>query len=164
VIHRFALAVVERMRNDESDEDAMGKCRRWLLIFGCLGAILLAGYLTLWLTAPKHRINEHNIAAIDFGMSEKEVEEIFGVPAGDYSTKDEHWLYIQEKTRIKDGLIRIHVDILAKDPDGKFWKGDESSVWLRFDEAGKVADIWSSWEGPNADQSFLAKLRRWLGM
>ena len=63
------------------------KRKHLLLILVCLAVMLLAGYATLRLTAPNHRITRKNLKAIEFGMAEREVEEIFGVPAGDYSAK-----------------------------------------------------------------------------
>jgi hypothetical protein len=39
---------------------------------------------------------------------------------------------------------------------------EEISVWIRFDQAGRVVNLLSGI--PNRKESFLAKLRRWLGM
>jgi hypothetical protein len=142
----------------------MVKRKRIALILGCLAAVLLAGYGTLRLTASRHRITMRNVSAIDFG---KEVEGILGVSAGDYTTRDHLDWYMQEKTETKNGLpggIPCQSGVfLAKEPGGKFWKGNETSVWIRFDETGKVREIWSS-IFPNEDGSFFGKLRRWLGM
>ena len=52
------------------------KHKRLLLFFGCLAAVLLAGYGTLRLTAPRHRITPENIRSIKRGMTEKEAEEL----------------------------------------------------------------------------------------
>ena len=66
------------------------KHKRLLLILGCLMSVLLAGYVTLRLSAPRHRITADNIQAIRAGMTAKEVEEILGAPPGYYcSRKDE---------------------------------------------------------------------------
>jgi len=144
------------------------KRKHLLLNLVCLAVMLLAGYATLRLTAPNHRITRKNLKAIEFGMAEREVEEIFGVPAGDYSAKKGgsvgyEW-YVKEKTAVKKGGNCIPVTFLARDPRAKFWTADETSAWIRFDEAGKVIEIWSSSPGASVGQSFLAKLRRWLGM
>ena len=73
-------------------------------------------------------------------------------------------LLAMEKTAVKKGGNSIPVTFLARDPRAKFWTADETSAWIRFDEAGKVIEIWSSSPGASVGQSFLAKLRRWLGM
>src|SRR5207247_834896 len=52
--------------------------KRWLFIVGCVIAVLLAGYLTLWLTASKDRITPENYAKIRNGIKEGEVEAILG--------------------------------------------------------------------------------------
>jgi hypothetical protein len=54
------------------------KHKRLLLILGGLAAVLLAGYGTLRLTAPRPKLTLENIEAIDDGMTEQEVEKILG--------------------------------------------------------------------------------------
>lgn len=129
--------------------------KRLLLILGCLVAVLLAGYLTLWLTAPRHHITEENVAAIKEGMTEGEVEAILGVKAGDYSSKQTGGQFEDIGTTGPD---------IVKSRGGKYWVGEETGVWVRFDEAGQVADIWPGFFIPSGNESLLAKLRRWLGI
>jgi hypothetical protein len=124
------------------------KWKRILLILGCLAAMLLAGYATLRLTGPTpHRITKENCEAIQLGMTEEEVKGLLGVP-GDYSTGS------QEDDNAKIELLK---------GTGEFWIADAVAIRVVFDEAGQVAVIWVS-ERPNRPESFLAKLRRWLGM
>jgi len=151
--------------------------KRLLLILGCLGLLLLAGYATLWLTAPRHRITEENIEAIKEGMTEKEVEAILGAQAGDYSSKQTGGQFAEieviiipapraqpvGKTRsIFTGFTGP--DFVKSRGGGKYWVGEETGVWVRFDEAGRVAEIWPGLSTPSGNESFLDKLRRWLGM
>lgn len=133
--------------------------KRLLLISGCAAAILLAGYMTLRLTAPRHRITGDTIHAIDKGMTEREVEAILGAPAGDYSAGKRGGLFIN-KHRVRDGDLTGPE--MVKMWGGKYWVSDETSVWVRFNEAGKVEETWPGWVAYN--DSFLTKLRRWLGM
>jgi hypothetical protein len=138
------------------------KRKRLLLVFVCLAAVLLAGYVTLRLTAPEHRITQENILAIQIGMSEKQVEAILGVRAGDYYPVTPgggsrligeffgpHWLSRSN---------------LAKKPGGKYWIGENAAVWVRFDESAHAVEIWNGVTWAVREESFLDKLRRWLGM
>ena len=129
--------------------------KKLLLIFACVAALLLAGYLTLRLTAQRHRITLENTRAIEKGMPESEVEEKLGVRAGDYSSNKPGgtFLYHQKAVTGSD-LVRMR--------GGKFWASDETSVWLRFDDAGRVAEVFcgSYYE----QESLLDKIRDWLGM
>ena len=122
----------------------VAKRKRLLLFFGCLAAVVLAGYGTLRLTVPRHRITGHNIQTIELGMTEVRVKEILGAEAGDYSTK------------------RLELNWSRK-AYGKFWIADEAAIWVGFDETGQVAAIIYGW-GLREPESFLANLRRWLGM
>ena len=142
----------------------MMRHKRLLLIFGCLAAVLLAGYVTLRLTAPRHRITPENIRAIKKGMTEQEAEEILGAPAGDYSSaKNREWFV--DTINFRDGtgstIPLFSLSDLVEKRGGKFWVGDEAIIWVSFDEAGQATEMYGS-VFPN--ESLLAKLRRWLGM
>lgn len=146
------------------------KRKRLLLILGCLASVLLAGYVTLRLTAPRHRITGENIEAIREGMTEEEVEAILGAPAGDYSSKQtggqfpEIEIIIIPHRRSRPEWKIITGPDLVKSRGGKYWVGEATGVWVRFDEAGQVAEILPGWSIPSGNESFLTKLRRWLGM
>lgn len=95
--------------------------RRWWVLAFCLIACL--GLLGMhWQTGRKDRITPANIARIEIGMTEGEVEEILGVPAGHYN-----------KT---SPPVKIDPD----DGRCKIWVGDSPGVALLF-EKGKVAKI-----------------------
>lgn len=114
------------------------KCKRLLLIFGCLTAVLLAGYVTLRLTAPPHRFTYEDFKALRLGMTEADVETVLGAKAS-----------------------------CIRNPRAKEWYGEGYSAFVFFDEAGRIEHIGGgndvNLNGPVRD-SFLAKLRRWLGM
>lgn len=139
------------------------KRKRLLLFLGCSVSILLAGYATLRLTAPRDRINQENIEKICKEMSEKEVESILGVPAGVYSSIDRTGLY-----ESKGWYIFVGSDLIQSG-GGKEWVGRDVTVLINFDEHGRVSHIMkgrtkSSLAQEGAGIDLLAKLRRWLGM
>jgi hypothetical protein len=59
---------------------------RPILILWLLGVLLLlaGGGMFLWVSGHRHRINQESVAKIERGMTEQQVEEILGVPEGDY--------------------------------------------------------------------------------
>jgi hypothetical protein len=62
-----------------------GQRRRRLLLVG-LGALALLGCgLIVWLTYPRHRLNQASYERIEVGMTLEEVEAILGGPAADYT-------------------------------------------------------------------------------
>jgi len=129
--------------------------KRLLLSFGFLAALLLAGYVTLRLTAPpRHRITQENIEAIRVGMSEDEVEAILGVPAGNYCSFECFYSYPafarQEPTDLPGNK--------------KEWVGEDNCIRVRFDDSGRVAAMRYGHVLGRVSEPFLTKLRRWLGM
>ena len=80
-------------------------------------------------------------------MTEKEVEIILGAPAGNYSSLD--------------SLEAADLLGCYDRPGDKKWVSDKICVAVRFDAAGKVTTF-DYYRYHN--NSFLAKLRRWLGM
>jgi len=137
------------------------KRKRLMLIIVCLAAVLLAGYVTLWLAAPKHRITWDNICDIKKGMTQEEVENVLGVPPGIYSSYPTGHYVFSDKLWGKLGPA-TGKDFIKKF-GGKEWVRDGVSAYVLFDENGRAADI----QGGLClvgNESFLAKLRRWLGM
>jgi len=132
------------------------KRKRLLLIFGCLAAVLLAGYATLWLTAPRHRITKESYDAIQIGMTEQEVEAVLGARAGVHTSRCDTGSY---------GIGRCGDPMLGKDiKAGKEWVTEAVSVYIFFDENGRVARKCSGTGVAHENESFLCKVRRWLGM
>jgi len=141
------------------------KRKRLLLIVGCLVAILLAGYGTLRLTAPRHRITWETVQAIQKGMTEEDIKAFLGVEAGDYSSKKYGGKFYEIPGGKFPGTTPgIKGYDLVKEWGGKFWVSDEAAVWVRFDEAGRVTESLRGSVPEDGDESFLTKLRRWLGM
>jgi outer membrane protein assembly factor BamE (lipoprotein component of BamABCDE complex) len=144
------------------DFDLVMKRKRLLLIVACLTAVLLAGYVTLRVTAPKqHRITWENIDKIHKGMTEEAVEAVFGVPAGVYGQN------------ARTGAYAVNPDVsramigpdLIKRQGGKEWVGEDYALYIRFDDAGCVQEMHVGFVQPGSrHESFLDKLRRWLGM
>ena len=124
--------------------------KRLLLILGCVASVLLAGYVTLRLTAPRHRITEENFAAINKGMTEEDVVELLGVKPGIYASNFEE-VFWPDGLNNREGVR--HED----------WVGEEIAVWIHFDKDGHVLDKFKGYVIPG-NASFLDKLRRWLGM
>ena len=137
--------------------------KRLLPIFGCLAAMLLAGYVTLRLTAPKqHRITRENIDKIHKGMTEEAVEAVFGVPAGVYGRDARTGAYAAMGPVVSRAMIGLE---LIKRQGGKEWVGEDCALYIRFDDAGCVQEMhWGFVQPGGRHESFLDKLRRWLGI
>jgi hypothetical protein len=133
--------------------------KRLLLMLGCVASLLLAGFVTLGLTAPKHRITRENFDDIREGMTEKEVEAILGARAGVYSSLCQTGVY--PIGRCGDPVLGID---LGKSRGGKEWVTKAFSVYVLFDENGRVAKTYGGDGLLNENGSFLDKFRRWLGM
>jgi hypothetical protein len=64
----------------------MWKLLQRICLCGPLAIVLLAGFLSVWRPAAKGSgINKANFDLIEEGMTQKEVEHIFGCPPGDYT-------------------------------------------------------------------------------
>jgi outer membrane protein assembly factor BamE (lipoprotein component of BamABCDE complex) len=125
--------------------------KRVVLILVVLAIALLGGYLLLWATAPTDSITADNAAKIYEGMTEPDVEQVLGGPAGVYHPDGETWAWVLENGRITIGHRR------------KIWVGRAGGIRVHFDEGGRVAV--SQWvDGPERSLDLLAKLRRWLGI
>jgi hypothetical protein len=121
--------------------------RRFLLLLGCLAAILLAVCLPCWLMAPGHRIGEAACGEIQSGMTRAQVEAVLGVPPGDYSGGR---VYPED---CKPYPMQLGMES---------WIVEDGVLWVCFSEQGTA--LWAEFipvtrspEGP------LAKLPRWLG-
>lgn len=131
------------------------KRERLPLVLGCLVAVLLAVHGARSITAARHRITLDNTRSIEKGMTEKRVEEILSIPAGNYSSSNPGGTFLYHQKAVTGmELVRLR--------GGKFWASDETSVWLRFDDAGRVAEVFcgSYYE----QESILDKIRDWLGV
>jgi hypothetical protein len=57
------------------------------LLAACLMSACFTFWLASWQPAPQHRISYASFERISSGMRLAELEEAFGVPPGDYSTR-----------------------------------------------------------------------------
>lgn len=117
-----------------------------------LTALLLVGYVALWLTAPAHRISRASFDRVREGMTAEDLEEVFGLPAGRYRAGEEGSLF--------SAALIGRLPSAGSDVEEREWVGPEGGarVWL---QAGRVrAAVW--YEAPVRD--FPHRLRRWLGI
>jgi hypothetical protein len=123
--------------------------RRVILGLGFLACLGLLSLLAWWITLPTHQITEENIAKIEMGMTEVEVESVLGVPAGNYA---------RQRTEM-DFMIGRRLRALS--PHCKDWIGDEAGVRVAFDANDRV-----EWLQPGViiliNETALEKLRRWF--
>jgi hypothetical protein len=106
-----------------------------VLVVGC--AILLVALMAPFLL-PGGNITRRNFERIKVGMKEKEVEDILG-PKGDYSSG---------------------IELAGPAPQ---WMTNNALVWVWFDSERRV--ISKDFVVPHlVQESFLGKLRGWLGL
>jgi hypothetical protein len=105
------------------------------------------GYLALWLSASRHRINQESIKLIEIGMTQSEVEALLGAPPGNYSV----------------GGISAHA-IPPPPYRREDWIGDECAVDVYFDSSGNVIGVSVNPVFKVPRESMVAKIRRWLGL
>src|SRR6266851_2691463 len=93
---------------------------------------LLAASL-LWFfdtSPPKHRINAEGYERLRLGMTEKEVEIVLGVPAGDYGPG---------KGEILDyGMFTMASASIRTDPNAKKWLAGSFAITVCFDGEARV--------------------------
>jgi len=127
------------------------KRKRVLLFWGCLVSVLLAGYVTLWLTRRDTPFKSEAIKSVKWGMTENEVNAVLGAQAEVFPFKRALYPLILKRGKDDEFISNC-----------KEWIGEETSVLVYFDR-GRV-----QWyiEGVILDnnQSLLDKLRRWLGI
>src|SRR4051812_42356021 len=123
--------------------------KRFLLAL--LAGLLLLAALTCVarLGKPRHHINPETIACIEEGMTERDVEELLGVPAGDYATRPVSGRFFEGSTPRGRGVM-------------KKWQADEATIWVWFDEEAKVTATFVPIVYFREVEHFLTKLQRWL--
>ena len=111
--------------------------------------------LMLWLTGgPSHRINRTGFENIRKEMTEREVEAVLGVPAGDYATGPIRLITFGDAPKTTYFVFR---------PAEKKWVGNEAVIEVWFDDNGRVEDkrIWGAYI---AREPIFNRLRRLLGL
>ena len=105
--------------------------KRWLLL---LVFLAITASAILWVRAARHqpRISIDSYNQIQEGMSQAEVEAILGGPPGDYSSRK--WAG-ETRVGFPGGILSIG----PLDNDrAKNWSGEELTITLWFDPAGRV--------------------------
>jgi hypothetical protein len=122
----------------------------WML--GLLLVLLAAGFA--WIVLPPGRPQIHVTAkafmCVKDGMTEAEVEAIFGGPAGDYSTGR---VYFSEE---------LFPMVLTRSHRVKTWKSDEACVYVEFHPEDYV--IWKHLLFPSPPHTWLERFRWRLGL
>jgi hypothetical protein len=126
----------------------MEAMKRRLIYLAILAVLGLAAVWLLW-PAHGHRITQANFNQIQKGMQETDVEGILGVPEGTY-TDGPPSLF---KSPSKGGVSK----------SWKTWRGDAGAAFIGFDRKGEVTEKYFVRPLRSYD-SFLGKLRRWLGL
>jgi hypothetical protein len=123
------------------------KTRRFLMVTGGPAAVLAAFAFAIF--QPQSPINEDNFDRIEVGMELKTVENILGLPPGDYTTRpliSEHWMYFLE------GRKR-----------GRQWISDTGIINVYFGESWQVASK-AYFAVKRKSGNPIAKVCRWLGL
>ena len=113
-----------------TEPDRPGKGISWRWFLGSAIGIAGIGLLVLWAQVPKDPITAHNILKIDKGLTVAEVEAIFGVPPGDYST---------ERKWNEERIIPPFTPD-GKPREGNVWGGDSHLIVVQVDDHGIVTD------------------------
>src|SRR5580765_8262874 len=98
--------------------------RKWVLL-GLLACVLVAALaLVPSSSRPRHRINPETFARITTGMTLAEVQEMMGVPPGDYTT------------RPSVHPVDLFGSFTGKPP--MEWVSDAGAISIWFNEHGRV--------------------------
>ena len=119
-----------------------------LLILTVVVVALVAAVYFVWphLAGSAHRINPYTAMKVRVGMTQAQVEAIFGAPPGDYSSEP------------NAGQLRAPSD---RRPDlrREGWTTDEGGAVVYFGQDGKVADA-TLWVLPRRASQF-DTIRKW---
>jgi hypothetical protein len=116
-----------------------------VMVVAALAATLYVGWRCL--PGSGHRINPHTAAMVRVGMTQGEVEALFGVPPGDYST--------EPKADKAEAPVPRRPDMRRED-----WTTEEGGAAVYFGPDGKVADC-IIWAGPGYNASWFERLKRY---
>ena len=115
--------------------------RRALLMCGLFAGVVLLLCGAVWLMLPRYGITVANAERISPGMTQEDVEAIFGVPPGEYG-RFQH--------------------PRAKHPAWKTWTGDTVAAQVKFDGEGRVNEVTVQTADPEPRRSILDIVRTLL--
>jgi hypothetical protein len=124
--------------------------KRWLLRVGLLAGLALFGFWFVpWLTAPNYQINQKVTDQIQWGMTDKEVEQIIGVPPGTY-------------VHLPFQVAVPHFFEPPEDTIEKNWLGSDGIIQVYFDHRGLVCT--KDFIPVRLEEPLVHKIRRWLNL
>jgi hypothetical protein len=134
--------------------------RRRVLLLGSIVVVAALG-VGVWLRWPRQTaITQENAARIEAGMSRAEVEAILGGPARFEASSD---CVIVNKQGFFNGVPFDSAGVSRpKVPDPTQWVSDCALILVVFDEDGTVK--WSHAWSSRPTETFVEKIRRWLGL
>jgi hypothetical protein len=135
-------------------EGAQGKTLKAKLLLGFAAVLVLAaGWLCfIWPTPHNHNINAEGFEQLSLGMTEKEVETVLGVPAGDYGFGD--WKITGRGARNLS---------FFSDGEEKDWIANLFTITICFDAQGRVRGM-ARCETSSAYDSPLETVSQWMGL
>ena len=132
------------------------RTHKWLHL-GLALVVLGTGTVLIWVVVqPNHAITGHGFSQIHRGMTEEEVEAALGVPPGNYTGEHVTTLYQNGENDFIAGWE------LRKVEGGKEWIGNHMSIYVRYDEHGRVADARSGTVSFVFSNSLMARWIRWF--
>lgn len=112
-----------------------------------LATVLVVSYTAAHFFMARPRISLDALHKIERGMTRQQVEELLGVPPGNYS---------------QGGRAEYFAWGFERPPWGEEWIGDEVAIIVNFDENDLVMGRGAGWVRRNEDWYF--KARVWLGL
>jgi hypothetical protein len=120
----------------------------WLLVWG--SSALVLAVLAIWQFLPEEAIGPSNYRRIRLGMTEAEVAEIIGLPAGDYQTSEriggilspgQYASSLAEEGLPEEALPDVRLGFPGKTVGGEIvtlqqWRGEHYWIRVAFDTRG----------------------------
>lgn len=127
----------QALQNERSEENGEARRLLWPCLFAILAGLAVVLYALFAHWPGPSRLNPRTWCRVRLGMTQQQVEEGYGVPPGDYSSRpDQDRPEISKKRR--------------PDLRGEEWVGEGSGAIVDFGPDGKVAyfEIWTSPTNP----------------
>jgi hypothetical protein len=122
--------------------------KRVITVVIVVTALVVAVYFgRQYLAGSAHRINPYTAVKVRLGMTQKEVEAVFGAPPGDYSSKP--------KADQAQAPVDRRPDLRRED-----WSAEEGGAVVYFGPDGKVADC-TLWITPGRKMTMWESIRKW---